>query len=245
MGIDVSKPYFDVSLIKVVAHVKQSMITERFDNTRAGMKGLHKWFKGQGVLFNENSLLVIENTGVYHRMLWAYCGQHNLPIHIGNGAHIKWSFGIARGKNDVIDSQRLCSYACKHADELKAAPVLDPAFLKLKDLLTARSKLVSQLQTIKKYLKELSLSNDASVQKLMAKAHKAALDGLKKSIAAIEDQLTNYSERRPPNQNELQLTCYHSRRRTSDRLIHHLLYKQLYYESQWQTVGLLCRSSAV
>jgi transposase len=62
-------------------------------------------------------------------------------------------------------------------------------FLKLKDLLSARSKLVSQLQGIKKYLKELSLSNETSVQKLLEKAHKAALDGLKKSIAAIEDHL--------------------------------------------------------
>jgi transposase len=153
------------------------------------MKQLHKWLKGHGVLFNENSLLVIENTGVYHRLLWAYCSQHNLPIHIGNAAHIKWSFGIARGKNDVIDSQRLCIYAYKHADELKATPQLNPVFMKLKDLLSARSKLVSQLQTIKKYLKELSLSNEPAVQKLMTKAHKAALDGLKKSIVAIEDQL--------------------------------------------------------
>jgi transposase len=189
MGIDVSKHYFDLSLLKVIAHVKQTTITERFDNTRAGIKSLHKWLKGQSVSFNENSLLVIENTGVYHRLLWAYCSKYNLPIHIGNGAHIKWSFGIARGKNDVIDSQRLCSYACKHADELKATPVLNPVFLKLKDLLSARSKLVSQLQSIKKYLNELSLSNDASVQRLIERAHKAALDGLKKSIAAIEDQL--------------------------------------------------------
>lgn len=189
MGIDVSKLYFDISLLKVIDHVKQSIITERFDNTRAGIKQLHKWLKSNGVPFNENSLLVIENTGVYHRLLWAYCSQYNLPIHIGNAAHIKWSFGIARGKNDVIDSQRLCSYACKHADELKATPVLNPVFLKLKDLLSARSKLVSQLQGIKKYLKELSLSNETSVQKLIEKAHKAALDGLKKSIAAIEDHL--------------------------------------------------------
>jgi hypothetical protein len=48
-----------------------------------------------------------------------------------------------RGKNDRIDSQRLCSYAVKHADELKATSVFSPVFLKLKDLLTSRSKLLS------------------------------------------------------------------------------------------------------
>ena len=54
MGIDVSKPYFDISLLKVIDFIKQSMETKWFDNTRAGMKGLHKWLKGHGVLFNEN-----------------------------------------------------------------------------------------------------------------------------------------------------------------------------------------------
>jgi transposase len=103
--------------------------------------------------------------------------------------HIKWSFGIARGKNDRIDSQRLCRYAIKHADELKATPVLNPVFMKLKDLLTARTKLLSQLKGIQTYLNELKHSNPVAVQKLMEKAHKAAIEGLKKSIAEIEAQL--------------------------------------------------------
>jgi transposase len=67
--------------------------------------------------------------------------------------------------------------------------VLNPVFLKLKDLLTSRSKLLSQLNGILTYLKELKLSNPPAVQKLMEKAHKAAIEGLKKSIAAMEAQL--------------------------------------------------------
>jgi transposase len=126
---------------------------------------------------------------MYHRLLWKYCSDHGLPIHIGNAAQIKWSFGIARGKNDKVDSQRLCSYALKHADELKATPPLNPVFLKLKDLLASRSKLLTQLNGILTYLKELKLSNPPAAQKLMEKAHKAAIEGLKKSITQIESQL--------------------------------------------------------
>lgn len=189
LGLDVSKPHFDVSMLMVTNHQKQPMLTERFDNTAAGLKVFHKWLVSRCVGFDENSLLVIENTGIYHRLLWKYCSEQGLPIHIGNAAHIKWSFGIARGKNDRIDSQRLCSYALKHADELKATPVLNPVFMKLKDLLTSRTKLLSQLNGIQTYLKELKLSNPPAVQKLMEKAHKAAMDGLKKSIAEIETQL--------------------------------------------------------
>ena len=43
LGIDVSKPWFDVSLLTEVNHVKQPMVTERFENNAAGMKLFKKW----------------------------------------------------------------------------------------------------------------------------------------------------------------------------------------------------------
>ena len=132
MGIDVSKPWFDVSLMPVINHEKQQLMTKRFDNTPAGIKSLDQWLKAHRVSFDENSLLVIENTGVYHRLIWQYCSKKNLPLHIGNAAHIKWSMGITRGKNDPIDSQRLCSYAFKNVDELKSTSALDPVLMQLK-----------------------------------------------------------------------------------------------------------------
>ena len=48
-----------------------------------------------------------------HCLLWTFYNRINRQIHIGNAAHIKWSFGIARGKNDKIDAIRLYKYACK------------------------------------------------------------------------------------------------------------------------------------
>jgi len=147
LGIDVSKPWFDVSLMPVIDYVKQPIITKRFDNSTSGMNAFKSWLKTSGVTLDSNSLLVIENTGVYHRLLWSFCSKHNLPLHIGNAAHIKWSLGITRGKNDVIDSVRLCQYCCKQSDELKASPALNPVFMKLKDLMSSRSRLVSAATT--------------------------------------------------------------------------------------------------
>lgn len=188
IGIDVSKLWFDLSLMSVVNHKKQPMLSQRFDNTKEGLKAMHTWLKGHGACFDQ-TLLVIENTGVYHRLLWAWCSNHNLPIHIGNAARIKWSLGITRGKDDVVDSQRLCTYAFKNADELKATPPLNPVFMKLKDLMTARTQLLQQLNSTRSFLKELKLSNPADVHNMMEAAHKSAIEGLKKSIAQIEQQL--------------------------------------------------------
>lgn len=189
MGIDVSKAWFDISLMVFSDHKKQPVQTARFDNTQEGIKALHRWLASNRVTFDDNSMVVIENTGVYHRLIWQYCSEHELPIHIGNAAHIKWSFGIARGKNDIVDSQRLCSYAFKHADELKATPVLNPIIIKLKDLFTARAKLITQKNSIKIHLAELKGSNKKEIQRIMEKSYNAALKGIEQSIEDVETQI--------------------------------------------------------
>jgi transposase len=168
-----------------------------FANTLLKKSRLNSLISSQNVSFDNNTLLVIENTGIYHRLIWKFCSTHQLPIHIGNAAHIKWSFGIARGKNDTIDSQRLCKYAYKHADELKASSPLNPVFIKLRDLMTSRSRLSAQVGTISSHLKELSLSNNTTTQKLIEQAHKPALNGLKKSVALIEKQILKIIDQDP------------------------------------------------
>src|SRR4051812_13027454 len=189
LGMDVSKLWVDITLMRVVDHQKQPAISERFDNTEAGIKALDKWLRKQQIPFDDNSLLVIENTGVYHRLTWQYCSIHGLPLHIGNATHIKYSFGIARGKNDKLDSQRLCSYAYKNAEELKATPALNPALLQFKDLMTSRSRLLSQYNNIKQYLGALKLSNTKAVQQALDQAHTAALEGIKASLKTVEEQI--------------------------------------------------------
>jgi len=186
VGIDVSKPYFDATIMKVVNHKKEEAQTEQFANCKEGLLLFKKWYKAIGVKTPNQLFVVIENTGVYHWAIWQFCSHQNIPLHIGNAAHIKWSLGITRGKNDKIDSIRLCNYAVKNHDELQATAALNPVFMQLKDLMTARTKLLCQYTCTKSYLKELSPSNDKAIQAIMEQAHKAALAGIKKSIENIE-----------------------------------------------------------
>lgn len=189
IGIDISKPFFDAALMPVVQHQRKEAICAKFDNTLEGLKKFSKWLKSNKVVF-ENTLLVIENTGIYHRLLWAFCTKYHLPIHIGNAAHIKWSFGIARGKNDTIDSLRLCHYAFKEAEMLKAQPPLNPVVMQLKDLMTARTKLLSQINSLKTYLKELKNVNDIHIQLTIETAHKQAIEGMQTSLNNLEEAIS-------------------------------------------------------
>jgi transposase len=189
IGIDVSKPHFDVALLAVVNHVKQGVETAQFSNTGTGIKQFEKWLKSNRVTMDENLLVVMENTGIYHRLIWSFCSREHLPVHIGNAAHIKWSFGIARGKNDKVDSIRLCNYAYKESDTLKATGALDPELLFLKDLISTRNKLLKQKTGIRTSLKELGSVNDRSYQKLIEKSLRSAIQGMEKSIGDIEVQI--------------------------------------------------------
>lgn len=189
LGIDVSKEWFDIALMKVINYEKQPLCTEKFDNTKRGLLLFRKWLKVHQVSFDSNTLCVIENTGIYHRLIWKFFSDNNIVIHIGNAAHIKKSFGIVRGKNDKIDSERLCSYAFKNADELKAAPRLNPVFINLKDLSTSRTRLKVQLNTNRAYLKELKRINDKRSQQTLEKLYQKAIKGLEESIRDIEKQI--------------------------------------------------------
>jgi transposase len=189
IGIDVSKLTLDACLMVVINHKKQSSLTRQFDNNPKGLKTFGRWLQQNNVTMNHNSLVVIENTGIYQRHLWSFCSKINLPIHIGNAAQIKWSLGIVRGKSDCIDSVRLCDYAFKNHDNLKPTPVLNPVLIEIKDLMTARSMLVRQLAALKKYLNELKNIKDIPAMKLLLKDTQSAIEGMEKSIKSIESTI--------------------------------------------------------
>lgn len=207
LGMDVSKGWVDLALLPVVNHHKHDMLTHRFDNTVQGLKKMDGWLKQQNVPFTEDSLLVIENTGIYHRLVWKYCSDNHLPLHIGNAAHIKWSLGITRGKSDIIDSKRLCPYAYKQREELQATPVLDAVVVKLKDLMTTRQTLLGQKNSLQTQLKERQAFKTDAAYTVLAKAVEPALKGLQQSLKSIERQIKETVKASPGLHHNYQLLC--------------------------------------
>lgn len=189
IGIDVSKLHFDAALMAVTNYQKGPVLTQRFDNTLKGLAGFGKWIRSHGAKPGPEMLIVMENTGIYHRQLWGFCSKEGLPVHIGNAAQIKWSLGITRGKDDVTDSIRLCKYAYKERDTLKAAPALNPALIRLKDMQTSRIRLLGQVNANLKYLRELKNISDKSDQRILEGVYKTAIEGLRKSIKALEVEI--------------------------------------------------------
>ena len=190
IGIDVSKHTLDVAFIVNELSSLSKPVWKQFNNTLQGLQQMKCWLTEMHVPLSDETIVVIENTGIYHRLLWQFFSSLHMEICIENAAQVKWSLGIARGKNDKIDSRRLALYAVRNADRLKPTPALHSAVMPLKDLLTVRNKLIVQTRSIETALKELkhvstSLADIAALNKLL----QPALKGLQQSLKQTEQKI--------------------------------------------------------
>ena len=186
VGIDVSKQTLDVAFIVQQQGVKTHPCWKVFDNNEQGLSAMKIWLQEQGLPFNDHSLFVIENTGLYHRQLVSFCNKHQLQLCIENGAQVKWSLGIARGKSDKVDSRRLATYAVRFADRLKPAAALHDGIQAIKDLITLRNRHIVQLSSLRTHLKELKATTSTKAVNELEKIHLPLLKTLKTVIKKTE-----------------------------------------------------------
>jgi transposase len=190
IGIDVSKHTLDVAFIIHESFSFTKPVWKQFENTIAGLRRMHKWLDELRVPLSTQTVVVIENTGIYHRLLWHFFSSLQVDLCIENAAQVKWSLGIARGKNDKVDSRRLALYAARHVDRLKPTPSLHQQVLPLKDLLTLRNKLLLQINSLTTGIKELkNISVSASFAATSNKLLQPAINGLKQSLKKVEQQI--------------------------------------------------------
>lgn len=190
IGIDVSKHTLDVAFIIGDTNALSKPMWKQFSNTLNGLQQIKKWLQQLHVALNDDTIIVIENTGIYHRLLWQFFSSLHVDVCIENAAQVKWSLGIARGKNDKVDSRRLALYAVRHADRLKPAPALHSAIMPLKDLLTVRNKLIVQTRSLETALKELKhASNSSADTAALKKLLQPALKGLQQSLKQAEQKI--------------------------------------------------------
>ena len=190
IGIDVSKHTLDVAFIIREQTSFSKVLWKQFNNTHQGLEQMSKWLTEMQVPLSIQTIVVIENTGVYHRLLWQFFSSLQVELCIENAAQVKWSLGIARGKNDKVDSRRLALYAVRNADRLKPTPALNEQVLPLKDLLMLRNKLLLQINSITTVINELKhTGSSSSFITSSKKLVQAAVNGLKQSLKKTEQEI--------------------------------------------------------
>lgn len=180
IGVDISKETLDLHL----RPVDQSFCIAN------GVKGFKEFLKAldQYLAAGVEILVVMEHTGQYSRKFEQFLTSKSIRYCKIPALQIKRSVGIVRGKTDKIDSRRISEYAWLRRETLKADQPESANVLRLKDLLSLRSKLVRDRVGFKNRIKEIK-STQSKNDPFLLKMHQRYIDQLQKDIEAIEEQL--------------------------------------------------------
>jgi transposase len=135
----------------------------------------------------------MEHTGLYTRRLVHYLLSRQVAVWLETPLQIKRSIGLARGKDDKIDSERIAKYAFLHQDKAMLVNLSGLTIEKLKDLQANRNRLKKALNSIKSTVKEMLLVDETS-GKTLQRLNKEAIKGLEKSLEQVEEKMSEFIE---------------------------------------------------
>ncbi len=184
IGIDVSKLTLDASIITTAGYHQHG----QFENNSKGFKQLHTWLHSAGLFSYETALFCMEHTGIYTRQFVQFLLMREAKVWMESALHLKRSMGMTRGKNDKIDSYRIARYAMTNADKVQLVTLSNKTLMLIKDLMSNRDRINKSYQAIKVSIREMERVDKATGKEL-AKLNKAAISGLQKSKAAIENRI--------------------------------------------------------
>ena len=120
LGIDVSKDFFDVSLMrdgKIVA-------SGQFNNSSAGFKSLQSWLKKRKVSVTWSCM---EATGRYGDELAHFLYERGHQVSVVNPARIKryMQSKLQRNKSDQLDARLIADFCATQKPDLWSPPPLE------------------------------------------------------------------------------------------------------------------------
>lgn len=183
IGIDLANLTFVVS---VLTHHDKEFITKQFNNEQLGFDEFVSWLKKNKVK-SDNSVIVMESTGVYSEKLCYFLYQKGYLISVENALKVKRAFGISPRKNDIIDSKRIAEYAFRFYDELKFWKPAEQLIEEVKSLLSLREYLRIQVSSHMASFKALKKKEIQS--KLAIDTHLSVIDDFKIKIKSIEEEI--------------------------------------------------------
>ena len=192
VGIDFSKRKMDVSIVEK-DFPERAIAYKQFINNAEGAKKMCEWVEyttNTSTKLEGEVLFCCEHTGSYCLEVCDYLSENGKYIWLGNPLDIKRSMGLVRGKDDVIDSRRIATFAAEkhHKAILYMRP--EDSTRALKYLLSIRNTLVGQKKALACQIKENfpKLHNITLLCKIEEKL-KQMLDSIINEIKKIEKMM--------------------------------------------------------
>jgi len=175
VGIDISKKTLDFVIFQKEKMKKSPHIC--IENNTLGFEQLLLWFEEQSVVLKE-TLVCMEHTGIYGAQAVTFFNERATCC-IESPLHIKRSLGLVRGKNDKADAYQISRFCYLHREELKPVKIASEAYVRLKNLLKERDRLVKSRQVDRTIVKEFD-----------NEANKASIDRAKKRITLLSEDIS-------------------------------------------------------
>ncbi|WP_258105899.1 IS110 family transposase [Marinoscillum sp. MHG1-6] len=185
VGIDVSKESIDVCMIEAVSQRHYSIA---LTNTSEGYVKLKRWMKQHGNDDHEQTLFCMEHMGIYTRNLVKYLMSRGGKVWLESSLHIKRSIGLARGKSDKIDAERIARFALIHQQQAKLVKLSHPTLERLQYLMRLRARLLKSKLSQERAISEIE-HFDKKAANEMKRLSKPSLEGLASSLKDVEEKM--------------------------------------------------------
>lgn len=181
VGIDISKNSLDICSF-------QNSNTDKCTYHKIGNtpKDIAKYLKN---LSQENTIICMEDTGVYGMYLYQVLADNNFDFVVVPAIHIKRSKGLTRGKSDKADAKDIAKFAFTHVRELSLYQMSELAFQELKLLVTERDKLVKAIKLFKS-TNESTCFIDKNLAKTLKRNNSKTIKLLEKQLKDIEQEIS-------------------------------------------------------
>ena len=185
VGVDVSKESMDACMIEVSSQKSYSIT---LTNTSEGYTKLKRWMKQHGNDNHEHTLFCMEHMGIYTRNLVRYLMSRGGKVWLESSLHIKRSIGLARGKSDKIDAERIARFAMVHQQEAKLIKLTHPTLERLQHLMRLRARLLKSKLSQERAIDEIE-HFDKKAAAEMKRLSKTSLEGLASSLKNVETKM--------------------------------------------------------
>lgn len=183
IGIDISKLTLDI-FVNSYSKTQHYQI----ENSSKAIKKFFKSFSNDA-----NTVVGMENTGRYNFELYEVLSNLNLLVFVINPLHLKKSIGLLRGKNDKLDSERICVFLEKNYMDLQPWIPKSLEIQKISLLNTERRHRVKMRAGLLKQMKDLSFLKNQTDKEII-KLNRQLILLLDKQIKAIEKKMVEIIE---------------------------------------------------
>lgn len=182
VGIDISKLTLD-------AHLYCSKLSKSFNNNKTGFKKLIQWCEKNSGTSIHKILICFEHTGLYSYRLATFLSELEIKFCMVPGLEVKKSIGMKRGKNDVVDAQRIAEYAYLRRETIQPYKIPCKNIQKFQNLLTVRDKMVRQKAGFKVDLSELKTVITRKSNEVLFNSQEKIILQLSKQIEKLETEI--------------------------------------------------------